>query len=82
MIQVGQLIQTSNLISQTQFISMMFNGLQCSQVKKVCSKLHISLVLEKFDVKMKSLHRQNSLACGPLYLNSRVNPKDMTDLID
>ena len=28
-IQVGQLIQASNLISLTQFIFMMYNGLEC-----------------------------------------------------
>ena len=50
--------------------------------KKFLVNYILGLVHEKFDVEMKSLHRQNSLACGPLYLNSWVNPKDMSDLID
>ena len=33
-IQVRQLIQTSNLISLTQFIFMMYNGLECLEKTK------------------------------------------------
>ena len=41
MIQFRQLIQTSNLISQTQFIFTMYNSLQCLPVKIKYRKLCI-----------------------------------------
>ena len=41
MTQVRRLIQTSNLISRTQFIFTMFNGLKCLQVKTNFSNLCI-----------------------------------------
>ena len=52
-IQSGQLIQTSNLISQTQFIFTIFNGLKLLQVQEKinCSIIYaLGLEHEKFDV--------------------------------
>ena len=52
MIQSGQLIQTSHLISQSQFIFTIFNGLKCLQVQEKInfSNLCIRFGHEKFDV--------------------------------
>ena len=73
-----------NIISQTQFIFTMLNGLKCSRVKINFSDLCISNVMymlcicyvmahEKFDVCNK-VAPQSKFPCGPLNLNSRVHP--------
>ena len=72
MIQVWRLIQTSNLISRTQSIFTMFTGRKCLQVKINLTNLYI--MFGTWEARRLKRSPQSKFSCGPLDINSWVDP--------